>query len=675
MSGDRDPGRPQLPPLAVVAALVLFVVGVYPLPTLLPDGGGWHENLRYWLGATLLTVVPVLALAALPLPWLRTLPARLAAWLRRPSPLVFAALIGTAFAAFSGALAYYAYHLAPTTADEIAQLWHARILLHGHLALPADPNAEFFAVDNVIDIGRWYSQFPIGGPLVLALAYLIRLPWLLDPLLGGLTAALLYQFARRAYGETQGRAAAVLFALSPVTLLMSASYMNHVPVLLLAVAVLAALPAWERAASPRRGTLLAAGMGLALGCMATIRPLDAVVVSVAVGAFQLTVLRRTPGRWRDLAVQAMAGAVGVAPLLWANLATTGGLFHFAYEVMWGPATRLGFHMDPQGVVHTPLRALALAIKYLSELNGYVVAWPLPALLVAIAGLLSMRRTSRWDALLLGLFGAQLAAYALYWHDGEFLGPRFLYTALPTVIVLLARAPFLVAERWNGYWRRGAPLAVLACVAATWLVPMPPYGAIGLVDQVRDARTTFKVDLAAASAAAAAHHALVFVHEPFSGRLARRLWGVGFTRTAAAEALARGDACSILDAVRFAEADTTQPLADRAAAAAERIATYAPGPVRVRALDPTIHISSPQSLTPACKDELAADARYSGLPFGVGLLLDPIGPDGRLDGDVIYAADLGDRNEALRARFGDRRWFRAYAEHDAAGAPHAVVTPY
>ena len=251
MSGGRGPDRQQIPRLAVVAVLGLFVVGVFPLPMIVPDGGLWRENLRFWSGAALLTVGPVLALAALPLPWLRALPFRLAAWLRRPSPLAFAVLIGAAFAALSTLLASYAFHFAPTTADEIAQLWHARILLHGHLALPADPNAEFFAVDNVIDTGKWYSQFPIGGPLVLAVAYLIRVPWLLDPLLGGLTAALLYHFARRAYGETQGRAVAVLFALSPVTLLMSASYMNHVPVLLLAVAVLAALTEWERAVTPR----------------------------------------------------------------------------------------------------------------------------------------------------------------------------------------------------------------------------------------------------------------------------------------------------------------------------------------------------------------------------------------------------------------------------------------
>jgi hypothetical protein len=43
-------------------------------------------------------------------------------------------------------------------------------LLSGHLSLPADANPEFFAIDNVIDRGRWYSQFPIAGPAVFALA-------------------------------------------------------------------------------------------------------------------------------------------------------------------------------------------------------------------------------------------------------------------------------------------------------------------------------------------------------------------------------------------------------------------------------------------------------------------------------------------------------------------------
>ena len=222
MSDRPRAARVEIPPVAVAAVVFLVVFGIFPLPLLVP-GGGPLGNLAYWVTATLLTVVPVLLLAALPLSWVRALPARLAAWLRRPPPLGFAVLVGAAFTAISVTLGWYAYHFAPTTADEIAQLWHARILLHGRLSLPPDPNAEFFAVDNVIDTGRWYSQFPIGGPLVLALGYLIRAPWLLGPLLGGGTAALVYHVGRRAYGETQGRAAAALFALAPVPLLMSAS--------------------------------------------------------------------------------------------------------------------------------------------------------------------------------------------------------------------------------------------------------------------------------------------------------------------------------------------------------------------------------------------------------------------------------------------------------------------
>ncbi len=469
-----SPGRDSprtIAPLAVVAALALIAIGFYPLPLLMPNHAGIaRQNLHYWVGAGVLTLGPVLALAAMPFAWLRALPDRAVRLLRRPPPIVFALLVGLLFAGLCVGLAYYAYRFAPITEDEIAQLWHARILLHGRLSLPADPNFEFFAVDNVIDRGAWLSQYPIGGPLVLTLGYLMHAPWLLDPLLGAFTVMALYHFARRAFGETQGRAVAALFTLAPLTLLMSASYMNHVPVLFLTVGTLALLAEWDRATTTLRRLLIAAGMGLAVGFMATIRPLDAVVVAAGVGVFQLTVLRREPQRWRDLLVEIVLGAVGVAPLLYANWATTGGMFHFAYEVMWGPAHRLGFHVDPQGQAYTPLAAAARAARYVNELNTFVVQWPVPALLVAVAGLISMRRVTRWDALLLGLFGAQLLAYALYWHDGQFLGPRFLYTVVPVVIVLLARAPFLIADRWGGYWRHAAPLGVLACIAVAWRSP-------------------------------------------------------------------------------------------------------------------------------------------------------------------------------------------------------------
>src|SRR5262249_26838073 len=158
----------------------------------------------------------------------------------------------------------------------------------------------FFAMDNVVDAGRWYSQYPIGGPLVLAAGVLLGVPWLVDPVLAALTAVLLYHVARRVFGETEGRAIAGLFALTPAILMMSGTYMNHVPVLFLVTCALAALVEWERAESPRRRASFGALTGLAVGLMAAIRPLDAVAVAVAIGAFQCSVVFRDTTRAREI---------------------------------------------------------------------------------------------------------------------------------------------------------------------------------------------------------------------------------------------------------------------------------------------------------------------------------------------------------------------------------------
>jgi hypothetical protein len=662
--------------LSVVVAVLFLLIGLVPLPQLIPGATGyWPEMARYWICATLLTLAPVAALAAMPLGGVRALPSRCAELLLRPSPLVFAGLVAVAVTVLAVGFSIYAYHRAPTTADEIAQLWQARILLHGRFSLPADPNSEFFAVDNVVDHGRWYSQFPVGGALMLVVGALIHAPWLVNPVLSGLTGAGLYHVTRRAFGELEGRATAVLYACSPSVLLMSATYMNHVPVLFLTVAALAALVQWERTATRTGRRTYAALLGLSLGCIAAIRPLDAVVVSLAIAACQVAVVRPKRTRRLSLLLQAIVGSLGVAVLLLGNWKTTGSPFRFGYEVLWGPASRMGFHVDPQGIPHTPLRALLLSIKYVGELNASLLGWPVPSILIVVLALLTLRRVTRWDALLLGLFAAQLFAYAFYWHDGEFLGPRYLYTALPTMIILVARAPFLVATRLGGYWRHTAPLLAMACVVVAWAVPMPPYGAWGMVRQAHDSASAFKLDIEGAVRANNIHHALALVHEPFSGRLMRRLWGVGMTRGDAARVFAAGDACSVLEAVRAAETDSASPPDLRATMVMTRVRPLARDTARVPASDPMIHISSEKPISPACQAELDEDLRYGGMPFGPALLLEPIGADGTLDGDVVYASDLGERNASLRPRFGARTWYRVWVEPAPDGSLRPVITRY
>jgi hypothetical protein len=666
--------RYAAPPWIAVAGAALFVIAcavhLWLQDRAYPDGVP-----QFWLRGGIAVALGAALVASLPLRVLRDLPARCGALLMRPSPAVFAAIVAATTIGLSILFALYAFERFATTADEMAQLWHAKMLVHGYLSLPADPHPEFFAIDNVIDTGRWYSEYPIGGPAVLAVGVLLGLPWLVNPVLAGLAAAALYHFARRAYGEIQGRAVAALFSVTPMVVMMSGSYMNHVPVLCLAACALAALVEWEGAPSRRRAAVCAAAIGVALGAMATIRPLDAAVVAVVVGAFQLSVVVRDRTRLRGIAIQAVCGAVAVAPLLYANRATTGNALRFGYDVLWGAGHQIGFHADPTGAVHTVRRGVEYAVMYVSEINIFAMIWPVPALLAVVASLLAMRRATRWDVLLLGLFWAQVVAYGAYWHQGQFLGPRFLFTALPTIVVLIARMPFLAGDRFPGFGRRAALLFTLACLAGAWCVPAQQHGVWAMARAVRNSRRVLKADLAGAVRDANVHRALVFLREPFGVRLRHRLWGVGMPRSDAAILFARSDACSLLAAVRAAESDSSTPRVAKIAGIARATARYVPGDSAIRVTDPTVRISSGASIAVPCQAEIDADAKLGGAALGPALALEPISADGRIDGDVIYVADLGERNVLLRERFADRTWYRLTVVRPGDRTLRPVVVPY
>jgi hypothetical protein len=88
---------------------------------------------------------------------------------------------------------------------------------------------------------------------------------------------------------------------------------------------------------------------------------------------------------------------------------------------------------------------------------------------------------------------------------------------------------------------------------------------------------------------------------------------------------------------------------------------------VKAYDPTVEPSH------ACVADLLSDgegvATYA--PF---FPANTIGPDGQVGGNVVYVLDLGARNEALRARFGDRTWYR-FGPHLTRDDPTPRLTPY
>jgi len=216
---------------------------------------------------------------------------------------------------------------------------------------------------------------------------------------------------------------------------------------------------------------------------------------------------------------------------------------------------------------------------------------------------------------------------------------------------------------------------LCSLLIAWCVPGLRSNVLGFARQAHAVRQTLKIDIAGAVRSANIHHALVFIREPFNGRVAHRLWGLGMTRSQAAQLIASRDGCALLSAVRAAEVNRAPRRPLTAADLARTVEPFVESEQNVHTSDSRVLISSPASLDPACRAELQTDMRIGGAAFGPALPLEPIGKDGRIDGDVIYVADLGEKNAVLRTRFGDRVWYRLLVRQTENGQARAMVAPF
>ena len=646
--------------IPLAAALLLFVLGLYPLANSMTSGTAvpWYpQALKVWvvIGGGLIVLLFIAARVAgehMDRLWDRMCSIALGI----PSPVFVGAASLFAFVA-SATFAVICFGRQPHNADEVAQLFHAKILLSGRLSLAPDPNPEFFGMDNMIESSRWYSQFPVGGPALLAIGVAIRAAWLLYPAMLGLTVLALYGFARRIFGEPLARGATLLFALCPFALFVGASYMNHVPVLLLTAIALWQLAVWCDAERGREANRAAALIGLAIGVAFTVRPLDAMVVATVVGVMQITQLRGAAHRARSLVPQALAGLVPIALLMYVNTRTTGAPLRLGYEVLYGTAHQLGFHVDPYGTLHTPERAVLFASKYLLGLNVLLFEWPIPAVLVIGLGLVALRRPGKWDFFLLALLFTQLTAYALYWHDGSFRGPRFLFTALPAIVLLAARAPGLIASATGGTLRRTALFALPLSMLFAWAAYGVSNSVPGRVRMYRRGSPVMRVNPEVLARGAGLHNALVFVNEGTQARNQRDLWVLGLSRGNAARLMVTASTC----AIRLTIDDAVQR------------GDSARGAGRDRIIRQAIRFDSVAAHPQACIDFERRDERgmASFAPF---FPRNDITPDGRIGGDVVYALDLGEHNEVLRGRFPNRSWYR-FGARRSAGDSLPTLMPY
>jgi hypothetical protein len=352
-----------------------------------------------------------------------------------------------------------------------------------------------------------------------------------------------------------------------------------------------------------------------------------------------------------------AGAVPIAALLVVNALTTGRPLLFGYEVLWGANHSLGFHADPSGNPHTPRRALELATLYLMQLNWSLFEWPIAGLVLVGGAVVAIGKLGRWEITLLAWIVVQVLAYAAYWHAGNLFGPRYLFTVVPACLLIAARGLVVIGRSASPGARRAIVAALAVSMLGAWLIPSTPVGVIGSARSIRPTRLPFKLDFDTAVESIRGTKALVFISETASSRLMRRMWGLGISRPDAARLAATKDHCALLDIV-LDEEQQSASARDRLAHL-ERAKGYAPPEGwRLMVADIAFRTSDRESITPRCRTEILRDmAREQAISYGPALLLNDIGPDGRISGPLVFVTDLSEHNEVLRARFGDRPWYR------------------
>jgi hypothetical protein len=97
------------------------------------------------------------------------------------------------------------------------------------------------------------------------------------------------------------------------------------------------------------------------------------------------------------------------------------------------------------------------------------------------------------------------------------------------------------------------------------------------------------------------------------------------------------------------------------------------PVPKLSADQAIAIVPGSAPTPVCRAEFSRYALGT-MPYATFLARQTLAADGRVGGNVVYARDLGQRNEHLRDRFGDRAWFRYRPARGLADTTNTFV-PY
>jgi len=366
--------------------------------------------------------------------------------LRVPAPL-YVSVLAPVLVATTVFLSWYCYRFLPSIPDTVEQYMHAKVMARGQWYGRAPVLAwegYFPSHLHIEPDGKWYSRYQPLHIFLISLGHRLSAPWLVNPMLAGLTLVAAYALARRVYDEATARVAGCLVVCSPLILFMSSEYMSHVTAQLTAVVFVlcyAEMVEATIAGHARRAYLFAVGTGLAISGVFLSRPLVAVGIALPVILHGSAMLVRAPRRHLVPSIVAVTAVLpGLIGQLYYNRLLTGDALLPPY---------LQRHQQVFGEHEGIAMVLSKTLMEWNQMNVMLFDWLAPNALLALVAVCGMSR--RYAGLVLGSVLSLTLVNMLNPFSSFTWGPRYVYELAIFLIVLTAagivRLPRLLSRVW------------------------------------------------------------------------------------------------------------------------------------------------------------------------------------------------------------------------------------
>ena len=407
-------------------------------------------------------------------------------------------------------------HGAPVADDDSMYRFSAELLAHGHLWAHSPPGKGFFEHSFVINNGRYFTQYFLGWPALLAPFALLGVPWLANPVIAALAVPALFGAVRRLAGSPAARLAVVIYVLAPIFMIGAATELSNTSSTAALIVLL-----WAILKARDQGDRLwpHVAVGLAFTVTFFVRPLAAFAMGGPLLVWWLANALRLGGgaRLRALAIVALIGACAIAVFLWINWELTGHPLQTGYGAAIAQARANGYRFttfEPTSKGEVAWYGLPKAMTTvgfgLVRLNVAAFGWP-TCFLVLWFAVREREMKPIWAC-----FGCYLAVH-LFVHDigiDAFAPMHYFELAIPVLILTAVGAVSAAKLSALGAWRRAPALLVLVMSALALLGYLPV--------RVRslDAQTEAYREVMAAPARAGVKNAIVFTDFPITPRCAR-----------------------------------------------------------------------------------------------------------------------------------------------------------